>query len=150
MADIDLKKLKRNELLTMLVQVTKRCDELEEELAVAKKELENRKVNIAESGTLAEAVLKINGMMEAADKAIAQYKENIMGGDAVNRNLSEEEIEATKEKCRRLEEETKKRCKALIEKTQQEAKAYLQKAQEKANENSTVESLDNEETVETE
>ena len=77
MADTELRKLNRKELLTMLVEITQRCDELEEELESTKAKLEDKNLEINNAGSLAEAVLKINGVMEAADKATKQYLENI-------------------------------------------------------------------------
>ena len=73
----ELKKLNRAELLTMLISITEKCEDLERQLEEANKKLEERELKIAESGSLAEAVLKINGVMEAADKAAAQYLDSI-------------------------------------------------------------------------
>ena len=50
---------------------------LREELAQARAELENRRILVEQSGSLAEAALRINCVFEAADRAAKQYLENI-------------------------------------------------------------------------
>ena len=77
MTDKELKKLSRAELLEMLLAQSKEKQRLEEELAEARKKLEDREIRIAESGSLAEAALKLNGVFEAAQAAADQYLENI-------------------------------------------------------------------------
>ncbi len=128
----ELKKLNRAELLAMLMSVTQRCDDLEEELAEVTQQLKDRSVDIGKSGTMAEAMLRINGVMEAVDRAGAQYLENLKKmseESAVNASidsiaLSEESIEETREKCKAIEEETKQRCVSMVEKAQTESQAY--------------------------
>lgn len=73
MTEKELKKLNRAELLEMLIAQSKRLSRVEEELAKAKKNLEQREIAITTSGTLAEAALKLNGIFESADKAAEQY-----------------------------------------------------------------------------
>ncbi len=77
MTEKELKKLSRVELLEMLLTETRRGDALEQELAEAKAELANRELKLSKAGTLAEAALSINGVLEAADAAARQYLENI-------------------------------------------------------------------------
>ena len=72
-----LKKLSRQDLLEMLIEEEKRVDQLEKELAETKAKLENRKIQIETSGSIAEAALKINGIFEAAQAAANQYLENL-------------------------------------------------------------------------
>ena len=50
---------------------------VEEELAEAKEQLENRRIQIENSGSIAEAALKLNGIFEAAQAAANQYLENL-------------------------------------------------------------------------
>ena len=72
-----LKKLSRQDLLEMLIEEEKRIDQLEKELAEAKAKLEDRKIRIETSGSIAEAALKLNGIFEAAQAAADQYLENL-------------------------------------------------------------------------
>lgn len=72
-----LKKLSRQDLLEMLIESEKHVEQLEKELEEAKEQLRNRKIQIEESGSIAEAALKLNGIFEAAQAAADQYLENL-------------------------------------------------------------------------
>lgn len=73
----ELKRLTRAELLELLLEQTKRAEQLEAELEEAKAELECRRLIVSKAGNLAEAALQINRVMEAAQAAANQYLENI-------------------------------------------------------------------------
>lgn len=75
-----LKKLRRTELLELMLEQSRRIDELEAELAEAEAKLEARKLMCRESGSLAEAALKLNGVFEAAQKAADDYLANLKMG----------------------------------------------------------------------
>ena len=72
-----LKKLSRAELLEMLIAEEKRIDDLEQELAKAREELEEKRIRIGRSGSIAEAALRLNGIFEAAQAAADQYLLNL-------------------------------------------------------------------------
>ena len=73
----DLQKLKRAELLQILYDQSRRIDELEEALAEANRKPEDRRVIIENAGSLADAVVKINQVTEAALAAAEQYIYNL-------------------------------------------------------------------------
>ena len=77
MTDKELASLKRNELLELLLMQTRRVRELERENEELKAALEDRRILIEQSGSLAEASLKLNKVFEAAQAAADQYLENI-------------------------------------------------------------------------
>ena len=77
MVEKELKKLSRRELLEILIVQTKRVERLETQLAEAQKVIENRRIMVDRIGNLAEACLAVNGVFEAAQKAAAQYLENV-------------------------------------------------------------------------
>lgn len=77
MTDKELRKLKRRELLEMLIFQTKENERLQTELDEARKKAEDREIAIGESGTLAEASLRLNGVFAAADAAAKDYLERI-------------------------------------------------------------------------
>ncbi len=76
----ELQKLKRAELLQILYEQSRRIDELEAALAEANKKLEDRRLIIENAGSLADAVVKINQVMEAAQAAAEQYIYNLKQG----------------------------------------------------------------------
>ena len=77
MTDKELKRLSRAELLEMLLAQTEENERLRQKLKKTQDALADRRINIDESGTMAEAALKLNKVFEAADQAARQYLENI-------------------------------------------------------------------------
>jgi len=73
----ELRKLNRRELLEMLVEESRRNQELEERIRDLETRLEQRQVIAREAGSLAEAALKLNGVFEAAQAAADQYLDNL-------------------------------------------------------------------------
>ena len=76
MTEKELRRLSRAELLEMLLAQTEENRQLKKELQEAEESLEDRRIAIEESGTMAEAALRLNGVFEAADRAVQQYLEN--------------------------------------------------------------------------
>ena len=56
----DLRKIKRKELLELMLAQAKRIEELENNLTKVTNELNSKKIKIKESGSIAEASLKLN------------------------------------------------------------------------------------------
>lgn len=73
----ELKKLKRSELLEILLARTAEVERLKAELEEANKKLEDRAILLENAGSIAEASLKLNGVFEAAEAAAEQYLKNI-------------------------------------------------------------------------
>ena len=77
MTDKQMQKLNRAELLEMLLQRTRECDELRAELDAVRGRLESRELAVTESGSIAEAAIRVSGVFEAAQQAADQYVENV-------------------------------------------------------------------------
>lgn len=75
--DKDLKRLRRDELLEILIAQSKKMDQMQAELDAARAALDSREILLREAGSIAEAALRINGVFEAAEAAAQQYLENI-------------------------------------------------------------------------
>ncbi|MGT2687205.1 hypothetical protein ACVRWT_07445 [Streptococcus porcinus] len=73
----NLKKLSRKELLELLLEQQLLIEKQEKELKEIKVKLNNRKIEIEDSGTLAEASLRLSGIFEAAQEAADIYLKNI-------------------------------------------------------------------------
>lgn len=73
----DLKKLSRVELLQMLVHQTKEVEKLREQLEITENKLKEKEIMLNEAGNIAEAALKINKVIDAAQAAADQYLQNI-------------------------------------------------------------------------
>ena len=88
MTDKELQRLRRSELLEILLSQQKQIESLKKELAEAKEQLEDRKLVMARSGSIAEAALKLNGIFEAAQRAADQYLFSIGATDLSKKNGS--------------------------------------------------------------
>lgn len=90
MTDKQLKKLSRRELLEMLILQTRKVEKLEKQLEEANRKLEEKLLLIENSGSLAEAVMKLNGVFEAAQNAAQQYLVNMEHRQAQQEQRREE------------------------------------------------------------
>lgn len=104
MTEKELRRLSRTDLLSMLLTLSKENEELRVQLDQARRELESRSILIEESGSLAEAALRLNGVFEAAQAACDQYVEN------------------RKRICAQLERDTTLKCAEMIEQAKQQIK----------------------------
>lgn len=73
MTDKQLKHLSRVELIDIIFELQKQKEAAEARAEELQKKLEERELHIAESGSIAEAALRINGIFEAAQAAAEQY-----------------------------------------------------------------------------
>lgn len=107
MTDQQLKQKNRRELLELLLEQTKRAEELEAELAekdsllqMKDQLLSDRRIAIENAGSIAQASLEINNVFESAQAAAEQYLEN---------------IRACGERCDKMIEDAKRRCDEMVE-----------------------------------
>ena len=77
MTEKELHKLKRGELLEMMLAQSREIDALRAKVRELEEKLADREIRIQESGSIAEAALKLNGIFEAAQAAADQYLENV-------------------------------------------------------------------------
>lgn len=106
----ELRKLSRKEILEILLEQTKRIEELENELEKAKSELSERKVATKNIGSLAEASLVLSDIFKAADEAANIYIENVKElAKKEEKNLRKELRELKKKKIEAIEKECEKR-----------------------------------------
>lgn len=93
----DLKNFSRKELLEVLVSQGKEIERLEEELKLANEKLASREIYIKNSGSIAEAALRLNHIFEDADSAAQQYLASInkmvqMEYETLNRISQKEQV----------------------------------------------------------
>lgn len=131
MADMQLKKMKRSELLELLIERTRQIDQLktqieglERQLNEKDAQLKERKIAIENAGSLAEASVHINGMFAAAQNSADQFLENI-------RRMHEE----AKANCTRMEAECQKRCYDLEKDAQRRCNDLVSNAKHDAGRN---------------
>lgn len=118
MTDKELRRLKRVDLLELLIAQTRENDRLKEELAEVKAQLAERDLVLNEAGSIAEAALRINGVYQATQAAVDQYIHSIQRLGAQRRAGWEKMERETAEKCRQMEIETRRKCEAMLAEAQ--------------------------------
>lgn len=107
MTEKKLKKLSRGELLELLLNQTKEVERLRSELEKANRLLEKRQKQFDEAGTLAEAMVSVNGVMDTAQAAADQYLDSIAA----------------------MEEEARKKCERMLRSAVLEARKIRKKSE---------------------
>jgi len=85
MTEKELRRMSRRELLELLLFQMEENEKLRKELNEANTLLKDREIMISESGSIAEAAMKVNGVFLAAEKAALQYLENVRRLEAESR-----------------------------------------------------------------
>lgn len=73
MTDKELRRLGRPELIEIIYQLEKSQEESRQEIARLQARLQDRTLRLSEAGSIAQAALQVNGVMEAAQAAADQY-----------------------------------------------------------------------------
>lgn len=139
MKDKALRRLSRADLLELLIERTRENDqmkariaELEAQLLSAGSQLEERRIAIDNAGSLAEAALQVNGMIDAAQRTANQYLENIermqkeqtqtcLRLEKESRERADRMIAETERKCAAMEGEARARCDEMMKTAEREA-----------------------------
>ena len=132
MTDKELKRLSRAELLEMLIEKSREIEALREQLDDALAQLNDRALRIENAGTMAEAALLVNGVLDAAQHAGAQYQENMRLRqsqmeeecariEAESREEAGQMLAQTQQQCRQIEQDTRRRCEEIRQSAEHEA-----------------------------
>ena len=73
MTEQDLKKLRREDLIEIIYKLQENEQQLNEKLEAAQKQLNDKNLKISESGSIAEATARLNGLFEAAQATADDY-----------------------------------------------------------------------------
>ncbi len=148
MTDKELKRLRRGELLELLLEqskenefLKKQVKELSEDVEDLRKKLTDKRLELDKAGTIAEAAFKLNGVYSAAEAAAKQYLDNlellyIREEEKTVKKIAEAEayvqklLEDTNEKCNALEEKTENQCAAMKQSVQERCQAMRDEAQQ--------------------
>lgn len=90
----------------MLLDLTKENGLLRERNDELEAQLQDRMLIISETGTLAEAALRLNGVFQAAQDACDQYTHNVQT------------------RCQQMEEETRRKCERMLIEAENQVKQY--------------------------
>lgn len=104
MTEKELRHLSRKELLEILIDQTKELNEQRETIKDLEAKINSRRITIKESGSLAEAVLKLSDFFSDADKAAGQYIENVF----INEKESQRVLQEARSEAERIIAEAEK------------------------------------------
>ena len=119
-----VRKLRKRELMELVQSQNSQLIALQEKVAQMQEQLDNREIIISESGSLAEASMRLHGVFEAAQQACDQYTENAAEAARRMKEDTEHECaslrESVMQECMNLRERTWQDCVDLREKTRQD------------------------------
>lgn len=133
MTDAELRKLKRTDLLEMLLEQSKENEALKEEVEQLKSQLASREIKINEAGTIAQASFELNGVLEAAQAAAQQYLDNLARLEERKEKVCCEMEAETAAKVNRLMSETQNQCEEKERTTADRCAAMEQAVVERCN-----------------
>lgn len=121
MTDKEFRKLSRGELVDIIFELQKEQEALKRENEALRARLEDRSICLSESGSIAEAALRLNGVFDAAQKAADQYLAQIQADNA--------ELE---QKCTAALAQAQKQADAMLSQARREAEACRAEAERDA------------------
>lgn len=90
MADRELKKLSRAELIDIIYALKEREEDLSTQVASLQEKLADREIQMSRAGSIAEAALAINRVFEQAQAAADDYLNSVRAGAAAGTLIPEE------------------------------------------------------------
>ena len=130
MTDKELQKLKRSELLEIMLGLQNELDWLKKENQELKSKAEAKSIAIEKSGSIAQAALEMNGVFTAAQKAADVYLDNVKRmHDDVEKNY-EATLSKAKAEAQQMLDSAKKTAEELKIKADSEYRAKIHEADE--------------------
>ena len=141
MTDKELQKLKRPEILEIMLNLQNELDKEKEENEALRAKLSEKNIAIEKSGSIAEAALEINGVFDAAQKAADVYLDNVKKMHTEQKTYHEQimakttaEAEGIITQARReaetLKTKTDIECRTKVKNTEEECAAKIRTTEE--------------------
>ena len=130
MTDKELQKLKRPELLEIMLGLQNELDWQKKENQERKKKLDDRNIAIEQSGNIAQAALEVNGVFSAAQKAADVYLENVKKMHDEEERRYNELIEKAKVESDSIVDSAKREAESVRIKADSECRMKLREVEE--------------------
>ena len=124
MNDHELRKLKRTDLLELLLEQSKENENLKKEIESLRNELEDKKIRMENAGNIAEAALQLSGIFEVAQTAAEHYLNNISFLSGRQEEICAKMEAETKAKCEQMEKDAEKKVEAKWAELSQKLEAF--------------------------
>lgn len=126
----DAKKLRRGDLLELLIEQTEENQRLMNKISQLETKLSERVIVMEQAGSIADAALGLTDVFSQAQDSADRYLESIRQKQAE----AEEALRQAREKAKQIEQMAREEGQTTVRKAQEEGQATLQKAQEEAQE----------------
>lgn len=120
----DAKKLKRGELLELLIEQTEENQRLTKAIKRLEEQLAQRVILMEEAGSIAEAALGLSKVFDQAQDAADRYLESIRQKEEEAQNL----LRQTEQSCQQQLEKTRAQCEEMEQQTRIECEKRLAEA----------------------
>lgn len=131
MTDKEVKKLKRTELLEMLIEQTEENEKLKSANEALREQLAQRTITLENAGSIAEAALQMTKVFSEAQDSADRYLESIRAKEvAMEQTLAQREKESA-DKCAAAEQEARARCEKTVEEARSRCEALEKQTREK-------------------
>ena len=140
MINKELKKLNRRELVDIIYQLKKNEEEMQEKIAALEAELQDKRINISEAGSIADAATNITNIFSNAQTTADMYLNEISCMKEETARACEKMIAEAEEKVESIMAEGKRKYSVLAAKYKSDYKKWqhlrenIQKSEEKKNE----------------
>lgn len=114
MPNKEFKSLSRRELVDIIYQLKQNEEKLQVKLAALEAELQDKRIRIAEAGTVAQAAVDISGVLTAAQNAADLYLQEIESLKQDTEKACVEKVEETNRKVRAILADGKKQYDELV------------------------------------
>ena len=139
MTDKQLRKLSRAELVDIIFELQKNYKQLEDEYKEVREALDRKELIMSNAGSIADAAIQINGVLEAAQAAADQYLRSLK---AANEDASKI-ISDAHDEGKRIVSEANKKAKMMDEAAGQRADSIWTQIQSRTNEMLYPKNLEN-------
>lgn len=117
MTDKEFRHLRRAELIDIIYELQNNEAELQEEISVLKKQLEDKQLKISKAGSIAEAAVSLNGFFECAQATANQYLQEIYRA----RKKAEQKLQQAEAKAKAIVAEALEQAEKILEDAQSES-----------------------------
>lgn len=134
MAEKELKKMNRAELIEIIYALQKSEEALKTENDVLKEKLDDKIVKIEKSGSIAEAVLVLNNIFQKAQDTADEYVQSVQSAQESAKEDAEKLLAEAKEKADKIIKDAESRRLQLVNQTEREVEEKWKLFNDKVNE----------------
>lgn len=114
MTDKEVKRLRRTELLEMLIEQTEENEKLKSANEALREQLAQRTITLENAGSIAQAALQVTQIFSEAQDSADRYLESIQAKEAAMEQTLAQREKETADRCAAVEKEVRARCEQAV------------------------------------